>query len=216
MAKPTAAEKRVLLPGVSWQQFEQVIAELGPERTTRLTYDRGKLEMMTPQEEHDRCHRLIESLILVVADELYLKVESRGPILLKRPDLGRAAEPDACYYLQLQRETRNLTELDLTQAIPPDLVVEVAMTKSALNKLSVYADLGIPEVWQYLTRVGEDVLKGELVIYRLENQQYVASPTSAAFPMLPAARILEFLEQSDTLGLQKALTLLRAWLAEKL
>jgi Uma2 family endonuclease len=63
-------EQRVILPNISWQKFEQILDELGEDRKVRLSYLRGKLEMMTPVAEHQRCHKLIESLILVMADEL--------------------------------------------------------------------------------------------------------------------------------------------------
>ncbi len=86
-AKKTAPpnEQRVVLPNVSWEQFEQLIIELGIDRLVRLTYARGKLEMMTPVAEHDRCHKLLESLVLVVADELKRPVESIAPVMLKKP-----------------------------------------------------------------------------------------------------------------------------------
>ena len=32
---------------------------------------------------------------------------------------------------------------------PPDLVVEVEMTRSAIDKLRLFASMGIPEVWRY-------------------------------------------------------------------
>lgn len=212
----TPAENRVVLPGVSWQQFEQVLAELGPERTARLTYDRGKLEMMTPQADHDRCNRLIESCLLVVADELYLKLGVGGPVVLKRPDLGRAIEPDATYYLQPLPPERRQVELDLTQAPGPDLAVEISMTKGTIAPLPVYAAMEIPEVWRYITKSGDDILKGQLLFYQLQDSQYIETPNSKAFPFLTAKRVLEFMDQSDSLGLQKALNLLRDWLRQRL
>ena len=32
---------------------------------------------------------------------------------------------------------------------PPDLVIEVDITRSSLDKLSIYAALRVPEVWRY-------------------------------------------------------------------
>ena len=213
--KPTPTEKRVTLSGVSWQTFEELLDELGQTRTARLTYDRGKLEMMTPLEEHDRCIRLIESLILVLADELSLKIYSIGSVLLTLPDLGRAIQPDAIYSLkdvQLQRRA----ELEMNQAAPPDLAVEVAITKGAIDRDSMYASMGVPELWRYTTTVGDEVLKGKLRIYRLQGDQYIETANSKLFPTLPADRVLEFLEQSDTIGLAQALIVLREWSKEQL
>jgi len=231
MKKPTPTEQRVILPNVSWPQFEALLAELGEERTTRLTYDRGKLELMNPLPEHDRCHRLIESLILVAVDELQLMVETIAPILLKAGDRQRAAELDAGYYYQRPdyqqpdyqqpdyqqpAPIHSSNQLDLTQSPPPDLVVEIAINKSTLDKLNIYADLAIPEVWRYVTEPGEAVLKGNLLMYQLQNYQYIPVETSTLFPVLSAHRVLEFIEQSDSLGLTQALKVLRHWFQETL
>ncbi len=214
--KPAPTEKRVTLSGVSWQQFETLLNELGANRVARLTYDRGKLEMMTPLEEHERCSRLIESLILVFADELVLQVNSIGSVLLKRPDLSCCIQPESSYYLDKEVEMRRRAELNLEQVAPPDLVLDVTINKSGLNQFAIYAAMGIPEVWQYVTTIGDDVLKGNLMIYELQGDGYIQSTNSVTFPLLPAKRVLEFLEQSDSIGLAQSLILLRSWIKEKL
>lgn len=213
--KPLPTEQRVILPNVNWQQFEQLLVELGDQRQTRLTYLRGKLEMMTPVEAHERCTRLIDSLILVVVDELSTTLTSMIPVTLKQAELGCATEPDACYYLD-ERVLSPRHEINLSQDLPPDLLVEIALTPPKLDKLPIYATLGIPEVWRYITTAGEDMLKGELLMYELQTDHYTQRPNSLAFPFLPAARILEFMAQSDSMGLPSALKLLRAWVEERL
>lgn len=214
--KPTPTEKRVVLSGVNWQKFETLLQELGQNRTARMTYDRGKLEMMTPLEEHDRCARLLESLILVFAEAVNLPIHSLGSVLLKRPDLGQAIQPESCYYVGDDVRLRGRAELNLVEVPSPDLVVDVAIAKGSFDRFSIYESMGVPEIWRYLTTVGDDVLKGSLSIYRLEGAVYVESPRSLLFPFLPAPRILEFLEQSDTLGLAQALTVLRDWIQKRL
>jgi len=166
---------------------------------------------MTPLEEHERCSRLIESLMLVVADEMEVQINSIGSILLKRADLGCVAQPDSSYYLT-EKIRSNRAELDLNQSPPPDVVVEVAITKSSLDKFAIYAALGLPEVWQYWTTIGDNVLRGNLLIYQLQSGQYVECSTSPTFPFLPAKRVLEFLDQSDKIGLAQALTIFRSWI----
>jgi Uma2 family endonuclease len=213
MAKiPLPTEQRIILPNVNWQQFEQLLLELGETRQTRLTYLRGKLEMMTPVEAHERCSKLIDSLILVAVDVLGMSITSLVPVLLKNVEMGCVTEPDACYYL---KSCPFQAEIDLTRDAPPDLLVEVALTASKLEKLPIYATLGIPEVWRYITTAGEDMLKGNLLIYELQEDGYVQRPNSIAFPFLPAQRVLEFMEQSDSMSLASALRVLRAWLEER-
>ena len=208
-------EQRVVLPNISWQQFEQLIVELGIDRLVRLTYARGKLEMMTPVAEHDRCHKLLESLVLVVADELQRPVEAIAPVMLKSPELLCATEPDACYYFSTPSLSHK-SIIELPADPVPDLLVEVALTQSKLDKLPLYASFAIPEVWRYITTAGEDVLKGKLLIYSLQGDRYVPQSHSGIFQKLSGDRILEFLEQSDSMSLSAALRVFRAWIQEKL
>jgi Uma2 family endonuclease len=209
--KAVTTEQRVVLSNVSWVQFEELLQELGVERQARLTYRRGQLELMTPIAEHDRCHKLIESFIMVMVDELSLPVTEAAPALLKHPDLGYATEPDACYYFQEVDAVKNRVEIDLTQAPCPDLVVEVALTKSTLEKLPIYATLGIPEVWRYITTADEKVLEGNLLIYQLRDGEYQQTSTSRCFPTVTGDRITLFLEHSDSMSLATALRVLRDW-----
>ncbi|HEY9619497.1 MAG TPA: Uma2 family endonuclease [Crinalium sp.] len=216
MSKSLQTENRVVLPDVSWQQFEKLLQELGSDRTARLTYDRGKLEMMTPLPEHDRCTKLIESLILVLVDELHLTIETVAPILLQAADRGRVTELNAGYYFDASPVLMGKNAVDLAQGEPPELAIEISLTKSSLDKFRIYADLGIPELWRYSTKAGDDVLKGNLQMYRLQDQQYVESASSAVFPFLPAQRVLQFIDQSDKVGLVQALDVLRHWTREML
>lgn len=58
---------------------------------------------------------------------------------------------------------------------------------------------------------------GEVLFYRLENQSYVESAASAAFPFLPGAVLTEFIEQSNVEGQDAAIEACREWaLANKL
>lgn len=224
--QPLTTEKRTILPNVSWQKFESLLTELGEQRQSRLTYFRGQLELMTPIEAHERCNRLLQSLLLILADERDRTLTSLIPVLLKAPELGCATEPDACYYFQHperfepsegsaeQDQMKNRTEVNLFQDPPPDLLVEVALTKSNLDKLPIYAAMEIPEVWRYVTTADEEILKGTLLIYELQGDRYVECKTSLAFPFLPASRVLQFLEESDSMSMSASVRLLRAWVKQ--
>lgn len=43
--------QRVVLRGVTWQQFEAILEELGERRTTHLSYSKGTLEIVSPLPE---------------------------------------------------------------------------------------------------------------------------------------------------------------------
>ncbi|NJO40311.1 MAG: Uma2 family endonuclease [Cyanobacteria bacterium CRU_2_1] len=212
--KPIVTEQRIILQNIDWQKFETLVAELGVERQTRLTYFRKTLELMTPIADHERCHKLIESFILVLVDELALEVTPIASVLLKAPDLGCAIEPDACYYFRSDPALKTASEIHLPQHNPPDLAVEIAFTKSSLDKLPIYATLGISEVWRCNAIASKDVLQGNLQIYHLQGDRYIESRNSLQFPFLEGDRILQFLEQSDSISLATALRVLRAWVEE--
>lgn len=213
---PTPSEQRVVLDNVSWQQFENLLTELSNNRSARFCYDQGRLEMMTPTEEHDRCRKLIESLLLVLVDETYLKLVTFNDTVLKRRDLKLGVDPDACFYIQHATQMQAKSAIDLAQDPLPEVILEVALTPSALNKLPLYAALGLPEVWLYKNDPSNKPLERTLQIYQLQGDRYWVSPHSSVFPFLPAARVLEFIEQSDTLGLVNALQVLRAWVQQSI
>jgi Uma2 family endonuclease len=157
----TPSAQMVVLKNISWQTFETIIADMGEDRTSRLTYDQGILEIMTPLLPHEYWNRLIERLIFVLGEELNLEIFPAGSTTLKRKDLLRGAEPDSSYYIQNEARVRNKSEIDLNSDPPPDLVVEIDLTSSSLDKLQIYASLGVSELWRYE--------EGVLRIYQLQQ-----------------------------------------------
>ncbi|EAZ89721.1 hypothetical protein CY0110_23241 [Crocosphaera chwakensis CCY0110] len=52
--KPTKPKAdRVVLYHISWEQFNNLLKYLGNNRSARIAYDRGTLEIMTPLSEHE-------------------------------------------------------------------------------------------------------------------------------------------------------------------
>jgi len=211
---PAPSEYRTVLQKVSWQKYEQLLVEMERERTARFTYQRGRLEMMTPLEEHERCHKLIESLILTVTDEMDVRIEAYKVPTLKRVDLQLGVEPDTAYYIQNAERMARRNKIDLAVDPVPDLILDVELSRSSLNKFEIYAELGIPEVWRYISKPGETFLKGQFFIHYLNGDRYIEDDCGLAFPFLPAGRILQFIDQSDVSGLPTALRDLRIWVEE--
>jgi Uma2 family endonuclease len=204
----TPSAQRVVLRNISWQTFETMLGDMGEDRTSRLTYDQGILEIMTPLLPHEYWNRLIERLIFVLGEELNLEIFPAGSTTLKRKDLLRGAEPDSSYYIQNEARVRNKSEIDLNSDPPPDLVVEIDLTSSSLDKLQIYASLGIPELWRYE--------EGVLRIYQLQQGQYVECSDSPTFAQLPLIEIARFLEESQRVGVMGMTRNFRNWVREKL
>jgi Uma2 family endonuclease len=206
--KPAANEQRVILPKISWQKLELLLQEMGSSRSTHLTYDQGRLELVAPLAEHERSSKLVESLLLLLAEEMKLPIQIKRPLLLKRFDLQQAIEPDLCCYLGQTTDSER-------PEIRPDLILEISLNPSQLPKLPIYANFAIPEVWRYVNAGGKSKTARQVEIHSLQNQSYREVDRSLNFPFLTAATVLQFLDQSDTLGLIPALRLLRDWLEQQ-
>ncbi|MBE9113590.1 Uma2 family endonuclease [Nodosilinea sp. LEGE 07298] len=201
-ANVALGEKRVTLRGLDWQAYQQIYQALPQTRAARLTYDRGALEITMPLEDHEFAVRLIELFIRILVVERGLKIKTLGSTILDREDLDRGAEPDNAYYIQNQPLVMGKT-IDLQTDPPPDLVVEVDITHSDIDKLNLCANLGIPEFWRYNGKIWR--------IYQLENAVYQEVETSPTFPMVAKAKLYEFLAQAKLDEVDAEITL-RRWL----
>jgi Uma2 family endonuclease len=198
------SEQRILLQNVSWQLLEHLVAELGEQRSTRITYYKGQLEIMTPRWKHEVFHRLLDRCIQTILEELELDLWLGGATMLQRPHMSVAKEPDSCYYIQNEKSIRGKTDLDLTKDPPPDLVLDVDISNSSyLNQLILYADLDIPEVWRY----GQSKLR----FYKLNHGAYVECDKSPIFDFLSPQNVQEYLENCANKGINSATHDLRKW-----
>jgi len=198
------AEYRVTLHNVSWQTFENLLADLGDRRNTLFHYLNGTLEIMSPLSLHEGSNRFIDDLIRAFSDELEIDLRKLGSLLMKIPDLKLGAEPDSCYYIQNEPIIRNKEVIIVGQDTPPDLVLEVDITNPSDRRLPIYALLNVPEVWRY------DGYSLEFLA--LENGEYKQIEKSLAFPDLPAAIIVEYVQQRLTLGESATLREFRKWI----
>jgi Uma2 family endonuclease len=197
-----------LLLGVNWQTYEKMLEAIG-DRPVRVTYDRGNLELMSPTPTHEIYKRWFNVLFVMLAEELPLRVKACGSTTFRRQDLDRGLEPDECFYLTSVERVREWAALDLSQDPPPDLAIEVDITRSCLDRMGVYAGLGVPELWRF---DGES-----LQPYRLrEDRTYESCAQSPALPFLPLPEFVPFLHQSLTAADDRdLLRSLRAWVRQR-
>ncbi|MEG5001845.1 Uma2 family endonuclease [Microcoleus sp. B4-D4] len=196
----------VQLSGISWQTYENLLAEIG-DRQIRLTYNRGNLEIMVPSPEHERFKTIMGRFVETLAEELEVKIEPLGSTTFKRPELS-GAEPDECFYIQNLSAIKGKKRIDMDRDPPPDLVVEIDITSRSENSLQVYADLGVPEVWIYNG--------SRLKINRFENGEYVEGEISLAFPSLPILEIVRFLDLAETMDYLELVKAFRNWVKSQI
>lgn len=156
---------------LSWQDFEQILTELGEKRSFRVTYYRGTLELMSPLAIHERPHRIIADIVKTILDTQGRDWEDFGSTTFKRPEIA-GVEPDTCLYIQNASLVQGCTDMDLEVYPPPDLAIESDVT--SITTLEVYQALRVPEVWIYRNAL--------LSINILSNGNYVESPNSLVFP----------------------------------
>ena len=197
-------EHYTLLQGVKWQTYQLLALDLAETSNQHLTYDRGILEIMTPLPEHERNKRLLGRIVETTTEILGLEVYSLGSTTWSRKDLQRGIEPDECYYITEEATVRGKVNFDLTVDPPPDLAIEIDITSSSLDRLSIYAALGIREVWRFNGK--------ELYIYVLENGSYQDCKQSQVLSVLNKTEMVKLLHQRDTMGENALLKQFREWL----
>lgn len=204
VAQPTA--RGVVLEGISWGAYQTLLAEVG-DGHTRLTYDSGRLEIMSPLPIHEQVKKIIARLIEAYADGVGLPVEGLGSTTFQREDLEKGLEPDECYYIQHALETIGKERFDLTIDPPPDLVIEIDIHPPDIARQPIYAALGVPEVWRY---DGREVVS----LHRSEAGRYKPAEASRAFPNFPMKWVNELLEIGIKQGQSAAVAELRRRLDE--
>lgn len=199
--------QRVLLHDVSWQEFEEILEELGEHRAARIAYDNGTLEIMTPLPEHEDNKEIIGDLIKALLEELDIEFRSLGSTTFKNQEMVKGIEPDQCFYIQNEAAVRGKKRLDLTVEPPPDLALEIDITSR--THPSIYEAQKVAELWRFE--------KGKLQINVLRGEEYVAFQDSPTFPGLPLTTVIpRYLEQSKTAGRNAILKAFRAWVREQL
>ncbi|MDF0554483.1 Uma2 family endonuclease [Kamptonema sp. UHCC 0994] len=129
-------EGKILLHNVSWDEFENILIEMGETRGSRIAYDRGTLEIVMPLQKHEYFKEVISDLIKDLAEELDLDYECLGSTTWKRRDRLAGVEPDNCFYIQNESLIRGNLKINLLQDPPPDLFLEIDYTSKSLNSLA--------------------------------------------------------------------------------
>jgi Uma2 family endonuclease len=197
--------QQLLLEDVSWQQFENILTELGEHRAARLSYSHGFLEIMVPLPEHEKAKEIIGDMIKILLEARQIAFESLGSTTLKNEFMTQAVEPDACFYIQNQAAVIGKNRLDMSVDPPPDLAIEIDLTSR--THLENYLILRVPELWRYV--------KQGLQINTLQGAKYIESDFSPTFPDIPIIELVnQYVQQSQVSGRTKAIQTFRNWLQD--
>jgi len=211
IARPDSriGEQRLLLHDICWDEYVALGEILKDRPALRMTYDRGNLEFMTTSPEHERLKKRLSSILEALADEFGREIATAGNMTFRREDLDRGLEPDDCFWIAHERAMRACKDWDPTRDPPPDLIVEIEISRSALNRLGMFATLGVPEVWR---------CDGEhFHIHVLQpSGEYQEVKDSPIFPGIPIVEIIPFLQEDETRGYLAMLRAFREWVQQHL
>lgn len=188
---PSSGDQVVQVPGVSWATYKQLDEERGEQRGIRFTFSEGVLQIMAVGREHEQLNFYLARLFELLAEIEELDFAPAGSTTFDRADLEKGFQPDSCFYITSVDRIRGQKEINLETDPPPDLLLEIDITSSSLNRLTLFAAVGVPEVWRYEN--------GAIKIYQLHGEIYDESPTSRWFPRVTAEQLAEWLVVSSTL-----------------
>lgn len=199
------AEQRVMLDNISWSTYLAILQDADSCRG-RIAYDRGVLEIMSPSKLHENVKRLLGRMIEAFTEELNIDIESASATTFKRADLERGFEPDECYYIEHAAVIRTKDDIDMTVDPPSDLIIEIDISRSSLNKFGIYRAFGIPEVWRYDG--------ASLRLYVLQGDNSIEVQQSRVLSRLPIDQLTYFLGQRSALGETRLARQFRRWVRE--
>jgi Uma2 family endonuclease len=200
-AESKIGEKRVVINGLSWAGYLQILDALPESRGSRFTYDDGVLEITMPLEDHEFYRCLIECFIRTIVELMGMRIKTMGSTTMKYPQLKKGAEPDNAYYIKNQPLVKG-RNVDFTKDPPPDLVVEVDITHTDIDKNKFYASLEVSEFWRFNGKTWR--------IYQLQENLYIEVETSPTFPTVPKERLYTFLKKAKEDEIE-AIQSLRGW-----
>ncbi|HSU69434.1 MAG TPA: Uma2 family endonuclease [Tepidisphaeraceae bacterium] len=174
------------------------------DRPIRVTFDHGRLEIMSPLPKHEKWKKRIGMLIESLCIELNIPFQPLGSTTFRRDDLEQGLEPDECYYVQHLADIRDKDVLDFPIDPPPDLAVEIDITHRSIKREPIYAGLGVPEIWRFADP--------KLTVLRLgDNASYKPVDQSHVFPFLPMAQFQAWVLRLGTEDQTPVLREFRDW-----
>lgn len=199
----TPLEQTTLLRNISWATYRSLLVDYQDSSALRLTFDRGLLQIMSPSTRHERLNRRLATFVEVVLEVRKIEFDNVGSNTFKREDLQRGFEPDSSFYIQSVESVSDREQIDLAVDPPPDVVIEIDITHPSLDKLPIFAAVGVPEVWR--------CDGAQVRILKLTSGSYVEATESSALPCVTSEVLTRFMRASEQQKRTAWLRDVRAW-----
>jgi Uma2 family endonuclease len=177
----TQAERRFVLHGVPWWMYVALRDATDQQGRTKMTYLAGDLEFMSPSRLHEDAKTIIARLIEVWAMEYDVDLRGFGGATFRREARERGLEPDECYKLG-----------KLEDDSVPDIAIEVIVSSGLLDKMAVYAGLGVPEVWVWRPQTKQ------VAVHQLVGDAYEIRERSVILPDLDLVNLSRFVRPGES------------------
>jgi Uma2 family endonuclease len=184
-------DRRIAVQGVPWARYVALEEALGDRPVPRVCYCEGTLELMSPGWLHEYKKKTVSRLLELYALLRDVPLQGRGSMTYCKKSTARGAEPDECYFLGKPPPTAGNTTKR-----PPDLVIEVVVSQSAIDRLSLYAGLGVPELWLWRD--------DRLAVFHLGKTRYREATRSRLMPELDIEELASFAKRDDQAAAVKA------------
>lgn len=173
-------DRRFVLRGIPWSAYVTLRdSQDALGSNVRMTYLAGTLELMSPSENHEEIKELIGRLVTAWAEEHDVDLRGFGSATFRNEAMVRGLEPDGCYVIGPKAE-----------GTPPQLAIEVIVSNPLLDKLDVYAGLGVDEVWTWT--------RGAIAVHLRRDNAYTVSEHSALLPRLDVALLASFVRPGES------------------
>jgi Uma2 family endonuclease len=199
----------LVVHGVTWDEYAHLLEELSDRPGVRVTFDKGRLQAVSPLRAHEHYIQVLNDLTTLTADVLDLPLEKIGATTLRQPEHERGVEADCCFYLASADRIEGKITLDLAVDPPPDIAVEIDMSSDSDAKLPIYAGLGVPEIWRY------DGKRAGIFQLREDSTGYTPVERSRFLPCVTPEVLDRFLVMSKTTGQSEVRRAIRKWLAQQ-
>lgn len=198
----------LVLHHIRWETYEKLLEIFAEHPKLRMTYYKGTLELMTPLSDHERYSWTLGRLLVVLSEELGLEILGLKSTTWRSKPKAVGKEADECFYIQNEALMRSKLKIDLKNDPPPDLAIEIDTTNSSIDKMAVYAELRVPEVWRFE--------EGKIIINILTETGYVDSETSLAFGSFPVKELARFIQLDSQTGENARMREFREWVRSQI
>jgi Uma2 family endonuclease len=203
-AMRASGEQRLLLFGVDWQGYLAIGTALADQPALRLTYDHGSLEFMTTSPKHEIYKKHPARFIEIMAEELNHPFATAGNMTFQSEEVAKGLEADDCFWFEHEAAMRSKLTWDSKADPPPDLGLEIEISRSALNRMAIYAALRVPEVWRFDGQ--------SLSVHRLQSDgTYRQETASQIFRGVPVDEMPSFVAMAQSTDLLSVIRAFRQW-----